>query len=312
MKLNRIINKTFDYIRTYGFIKGLKIVFSRRKNKKKAMKEIVSLLPVVEKEILPVLNKNKTLEHQVNFTNEQKNIFFLWWDGFDNLPEIVRDCLNSVEFFYKDFKIFKIDKNNYSNYVDIDPLIVQKKEKGEITIQTFSDVLRCKFIESIGGVWIDSTILITNKFDLTYYLEKYGYVTATDGNAKNQISYEDNIGNWWIFFIGGQKGSPLFKTMSECYVYYLSNHKEKPTYFLVDIFLMLCKKHKICGSVMNNYPLINIDSDIFYLSEHLSVRATKRRKKIIDNTVISKLNWRIDVGKIGKKSLYNYAKGKSC
>ena len=46
-------------------------------------------------------------------------------------------------------------------YVDIPDYILQKYRAGKMTRTHFSDILRLHLLSRYGGVWIDSTILMT-------------------------------------------------------------------------------------------------------------------------------------------------------
>lgn len=304
MSLFNYINKAKNYIKTYGLIKGIKEIINRKNNKDKALKELNEFLPKVEETVKPVLSnyKNQSIK---NFTDDQKNIFVFWWDGFDSAPQLVKDCYNSEEKNYgKDFKIYKVDKTNYKELSDLDEFFINKFNNKKITIQTFSDILRFKLINKLGGVWIDSTVLINKPLNLLSDLKDYGFITAITNNTSAFINYDGVTCSWSSFFIGGSKDNPLFSCLLDCYKYYLSNTKEIPPYFLTDILLTLCKKYKIGDNILNKYTKINVKFDIFYLSEHLSNKVTSKEKENMNKMTIQKLNWRIDVNKIKKDKLY--------
>lgn len=304
MSLFNYINKAKNYIKTYGLIKGIKEIINRKNNKDKALKELNEFLPKVEETVKPVLSNYKDQSIK-NFTDDQKNIFVFWWDGFDSAPQLVKDCYNSVEKNYgKDFKIYKVDKTNYKELSDLDEFFINKFNNKKITIQTFSDILRFKLINKLGGVWIDSTVLINKPLNLLSDLKDYGFITAITNNTSAFINYDGVTCSWSSFFIGGSKDNPLFSCLLDCYKYYLSNTKEIPTYFLTDILLTLCKKYKIGDNILNKYTKTNVKFDIFYLSEHLSNKVTSKEKENMNKMTIQKLNWRIDINKIKKDRLY--------
>lgn len=186
----------------------------------------------------------------------------------------------------------------------MDEFFINKFNNKKITIQTFSDILRFKLINKLGGVWIDSTVLINKPLNLLSDLKDYGFITAITNNTSAFINYDGVTCSWSSFFIGGSKDNPLFSCLLDCYKYYLSNTKEIPTYFLIDILLTLCKKYKIGDNILSKYTKINVKFDIFYLSEHLSSKVTSKEKENMNKMTIQKLNWRIDVNKIKKDKLY--------
>lgn len=55
-----------------------------------------------------------------------------------------------------------------AQYVDIPDYILQKYKQGKMTRTHLSDIVRLLLLSKYGGVWIDSTILLTN--ELPHYV----------------------------------------------------------------------------------------------------------------------------------------------
>lgn len=72
----------------------------------------------------------------------------------------------------------------------MDEFFINKFNNKKITIQTFSDILRFKLINKLGGVWIDSTILINKPLNLLSDLKDYGFITAITNNTSAFINYD--------------------------------------------------------------------------------------------------------------------------
>ena len=47
-----------------------------------------------------------------------KNIFICWFQGFDNAPEIVKNCLKSWYHYNPDWNIIEIDDNSLKKYMN--------------------------------------------------------------------------------------------------------------------------------------------------------------------------------------------------
>ena len=90
-------------------------------------------------------------------------IWQLWLQGFDNAPDIVKKCVKSVKYFCHDKKIIYLDEKNISNYITIPEHIMHKYKKGIISPAHFSDYIRVALLSKYGGLWLDSTILLTDK-----------------------------------------------------------------------------------------------------------------------------------------------------
>ena len=92
---------------------------------------------------------------------ESKPIWFCWLQGFDNAPEIVHACYNSIKRNIPDREIEVIDNENWQEFVELPDYIIKKWEKGRNPAALFSDLLRLELLIKYGGTWIDSTELCT-------------------------------------------------------------------------------------------------------------------------------------------------------
>lgn len=305
VSLKTKIYKTLDYIRTYGFIKGIKAAKKEYKFKKKNLKEMNQEIQKTEDLVKPILDKYKS-SITFSFGEDQQNIFVFWWDGFDKAPEIVKTCLKSIKKTFSKFKIIEIDQYNYSKYSDIDPMILERFNEGSITIQTFSDILRFNLLKSNGGLWIDSTVLVLNlnENQIIDKIRKDGFFSIYEKGTASFISYKNVSSSWSIFLMGGVKNSPLFQCMSESYLTYLKEVQEKPTYFLTDIFLMLCKVYGVSDSILSSYDGLNTEVSLFYIMNRFSKKVNKEDYEIISKMNIQKLIWKIDSTRLKENSLY--------
>lgn len=297
MSIPKNVNKAILYIKSMGLLRGLFYSFKRMKDRKKNISAFSKELPSLD-EMFGKDFDNQSFEIR-DLQEDEKNIFVFWWNGFDDAPEIVKQCIKSIDDNYKNrFKIIKIDQNNFNSYAEIDESIMYLFEKGSISIQTFSDILRFNLISIHGGVWIDSTVFISNPFDIENELKEKNFVTLVDANTASFFTYKGENVSWSSFFIGGTKNNPLFKKIYKAYVDYFAEFNMTP-YFFTDMLLMIYKVHgddkcslKICEK--------NAD-DLFYVADH----ALKKRDESF-KTCPQKLNWRIDLTKLrNKKYLIN-------
>lgn len=301
MEVKNIYNKIIPYIKTYGLIKGISYAKKQYKIHKNAKKEFVNLLPVLEKKLMPIILKYKNNSVPA-FNGSQKNIFFFWWDGFDSAPDIVKKCYEKIKLYYQDFKLIIIDKNNYS-IAEIDDYLVNLFLSKKITIQTFSDILRLKLISKFGGVWIDSTVLLINKFNLINDLNKYSFVSCIENDTSKFYNFNGIVTSWSSFFIGGSKNNPIFLCTYNLYLEYLKSNNNNINYFLTDCFLLLCKKNKVGNGLLDIYKEVNVPCPTSYISNNLT---KKLNQKQISQMTIQKLNWRINFKNFKKDTYASY------
>lgn len=107
-----------------------------------------------------------------NFRNEivinqdsksNKTVWICWLQGIENAPELVKVCYESVCKNLSDWNIIVVTSENIDEYTKLPSYIIEKWHKGIISNTHFSDILRAELLTRHGGLWIDSTVLCTNK-----------------------------------------------------------------------------------------------------------------------------------------------------
>lgn len=95
-----------------------------------------------------------------------KIIWQYWAQGYEQVPEIVRQCLDSIDRWAGDYKIIRLSDTNLSEYLDI-PVFVQQK-RSLFSIAHFSDLLRLMLLKAYGGVWLDATVFLSGPIPAEY------------------------------------------------------------------------------------------------------------------------------------------------
>ena len=95
--------------------------------------------------------------------NTTKIVWWLWLQGFENAPEIVKCCCNSLKAHFNDYKIIVVDEKSLKSYISIPDYVLRKYKKNMIGKAHFSDLVRTCLLEKYGGIWIDSTVYCTGE-----------------------------------------------------------------------------------------------------------------------------------------------------
>lgn len=311
-KFKLAINNTLQYIidiKRNLCIKNLsqiknKLKFS--KQRRNAFIDIKDKLPLIERRITPYLKSYETIITDLNESKIEKNIFVFWWDGFDNAPDIVKECKKSVYKYYKDYKIIPIDKDNYKKYTNINLKIINDFENGKISIQTFSDILRFNLLKHNGGMWIDATIFFLNKCDLFEKLKTQSFNTLTFCSSEEFLQYKGEVCSWSGYFIASRKGSVLVDAIDNIFEKYYLEYNEYTTYFFIDAVLMICKINKIDNDVLSKSYYV--DGDMFLLGEMLDKTFDKFEFEKISK-IPQKLTWFYETKSIPDSYYENIVKG---
>ena len=98
-----------------------------------------------------------------NYVNKYPNRIWVFWDkGFENAPEIVKICLESIKRHSAGRTVEMLDLNNLDKYVKIPNYYILKKYKeSKISHQHFADIVRSVLLRDYGGTWIDATTYLS-------------------------------------------------------------------------------------------------------------------------------------------------------
>ena len=227
-------------------------------------------------------------------------IYFCWLQGEENLPPIIRCCYNSLKQNAGRYKIVFIDEKNFSNYVDIAPHIMDKFRAGKITRTHFSDILRVNLLERHGGLWLDSTVLVTEPLEnhkdfwqMPYFTQKYYH----DKNPLNPfvksfgcyISYAR-----WAGFIQGAavRNNPFFVFEKEFFNEYWRDFDEPVVYDFMDFITDFA--YEYIPSVRKEFDAVPINNtETWTLLKHLNEPyAAYPFDKILEGNFLHKLSWK--------------------
>lgn len=230
-----MINKVIKSLRSFGVYYTFIAIIASIFNKINPNFRISHLFHHYKyKLISKYINKKYSyiIEHASNdtpktFINDSKYIWICWWQGIDQAPDIVKVCIDSVKKRYSNKKIIIIDQKNYSNYIDIPKIIIEKVNKGIFSITFFSDILRFCLLEKYGGVWIDSTIFLNKKVNM----DGYSFFSV-----KHNLYSKWHVcrGKWSGFFIGASKNNCGIKLIRDILLAYAQNENALIAYLLVD------------------------------------------------------------------------------
>ncbi len=222
-----------------------------QKDRENAFEQMNRLLPEMDRRIYPLLKPYLSKTTDLNQCPLEKNIFVFWWDGFANAPTVVLLCLASIQKHHPDCCIIPIDKDNFKDYTDIHPQILQAFYADKVSVQTFSDILRFNLLKNNGGIWIDATILFPGKFDLLKALDNKSFTTLAFSTSRDFLQYGEDVCSWSGFFIASRKNSLFVRAVDAVFQQYFLKYRTYSTYFFIDITMMLCKKYRLDGGVLD-------------------------------------------------------------
>ena len=129
----------------------------------------------------------------------QRIIWQYWGQGFDNAPAIVQQCTKSVDRYASDWLVIRLDDNTLSEYLEIPDYISKKRDC--FSHAFFSDVLRLMLLKVYGGLWLDSTVMLSGHVNEEYLAGDF-FVFRRDPLEPDWRYWRDT----YAYYFGWDKG----------------------------------------------------------------------------------------------------------
>lgn len=204
-------------------------------------------------------------------------IFYGWLQGEENLPLLARCCYNSLKENAGSYKITFIDEKNYADYVDIPQYIFEKYKAGKMKPAHFADVIRINLLEKYGGLWIDSTILVTEPLEnykkfwrLPFFTQKFTHVKDNNHPITKAFGAYSSYARWGTFIQGTSIiHNPFYVFVQDFLNEYWRDFDEVIDYVLMDfIFDIAYSNIPAVKREMDECPINN--ENVWTLSPYLN------------------------------------------
>ena len=237
-----------------------------------------------------------TLANCPKVSQKDYQIYFCWLQGEENLPPLIQCCYNSLKQNAGRYKIIFIDAKNFSDYVTLPEYILKKFEDGKISPAHFADIIRINLLEKYGGLWLDSTILVTEPLEKYKNFWKLPFYTQKFYKEKsNFCPFADNpsYGRWATFILGAAVlHNPLFAFMKDFYNEYWKEYDEILDYVLMDF---------VIDSAYENIHIVKQEIDAVLINNEQAWTLLDMLQfpynqcpydKILRGNFLNKLNWK--------------------
>lgn len=262
------INKIYNLYKEFG----MKLIAAKIISKFNYNKRISMIYKVLIEDIVKDMNHDFIEENPqlIQVEKEDFKIFVFWWQGRDELPQIVRLCIDSIEKNSKPFSVHIITKNNYEKYVQISPIIKNKLISGDITLTHFSDILRFNLLYQYGGVWLDATIFLTSPIIFHEEIYTSSLFTQKFTRGKKIDANNPSYGRWAGFCMSTNIiHHPLFYFGKKFFDMYWGKHNVLIDYFLIDYLILIGYNNiPFVKREIDKIPVNN--TDIFWLMDNIN------------------------------------------
>lgn len=255
----------------------------------------------IKKQLAPVFSEayetfKKYDKHTVNNV-----IWIFWWQGEDNMPDIVKKCYHSVLKFKGNKEVILITKDNIKQFTDISNNIYKKLDSGVISFTHFSDILRANLLKNNGGLWMDATLYVTKSLD------SIDLSTLYYRGGRSDDTFNISFGRWTGFFMGGPSGMDLMSFMDRFYQCYWNYYDELSDYFLIDYALDYSWDKDLSEFSSLDIKYQNDNPQLFNMQSVLNEKFNEKIwKELTSNTSIFKLSYKKKIVENDKNSVYFY------
>lgn len=208
-----------------------------------------------------------------SFEND-RIIWQYWAQGYDNIPEIVRHCLDTVDKYASGYTIIRLSDANLNDYLELPEYIADKRNIYSFAF--FSDLLRVMLLSVYGGLWLDATVMLSTPLPQEYFEYDF-FLFQRDPDEVNRHYWESVYAYYYgwhknfkvnmlssIFF--AKKGSAVVSDLASLMMKWWREHDDIPNYFFLQILFDVLIKGKYAGM---NCPIVS-DCKPHYLQQSIN------------------------------------------
>lgn len=245
------------------------------------------------------------------FLSDKIPIWTLWMQGEEKAPDIIKFCFNSHRrFFVSDYFDYHIlSSDTIHEYIQIPEIINQKYLEGKITNTHYSDIVRFLLLEKYGGLWIDSSVYVSDYLDEE--LKNNVLYTNHKLTSKKNNNRLISKGRWTSYFFKMPNNHVLSQFMNQAFLFYWTNYDTLLDYWLVDYVIEYA--YEQCDQVRKEVNLVPVNNnDIFKLEQLLCDEFDEHiYNSLLQTNKIHKLTYKVEHPEYtenGKLTFWGYLK----
>lgn len=258
----------------------------------------------------PVINEYKHIPANP-FTKYDPVIWTCWLQGFENAPDFVKKLHFNLKNKCDKYKVISITGKNYSEYCHLPDYIIDKYKQGIITPQQFTDIIRAYLLSHYGGLWIDSTVLLSaNISEDVFSCPIYNVKNLDDSFWAKELSVDST--KWQSYFIASMPNSVTYSFIYKALLFYWERMETNIDYFLVFYLAKISRELLYAGNIeYEAIPTNNVKCELLdplLLDAHELTYSDIRFISDCD-TYVYKLSWKYEYPlktKDNKKTLFFY------
>ena len=223
------------------------------------------LVEYLKKEYAPIIEKYSALDKHAFDGKISPIVWMFWWDGLRAaVPPLVELCIKRMR--QSGFEVRVIDKENINDYIESSD-IVGLLNNGRIKLPFLSDCIRFRLLRRYGGIWLDSTIFVTDFSLFSDVLSANGFYS---GRFPVYLDWKIvSRGRVSSYFLASCPNHPLLSFCDDCFTYYMTCHKHPIDYVQIDYTIRVAYETiPVFKQVIDSIPYNN--AQCFMLRNHIN------------------------------------------
>lgn len=177
-------------------------------------------------------------------TTASNEAYSIWFQGYENAPEIVKKCLSVKRI--NGFSHTILDEKQIEQ-LDIDNTIKIKRREGKISYAMYSDIVRAYLLSKRGGLWCDATLLVLS-VDENFFKKPFTTVHHTIFQNQRHLLCNPSIfktdkceyeSKWTGFFMYSRKNGATVSFLYDMLCEYWQKNDYQMDYFLIDAIIRI-------------------------------------------------------------------------
>jgi len=209
--------------------------------------------PYEQMPVYPLSSTNLGLASSID--DGKDSTIWVYFNDISTMPVMVEKCIERIRKNSNGHKVVVVTENTVSEYVQLDEVVWRKYREGKISRTHFCDIVRISLLYHYGGVWMDSTLLLTQPLP--------EIVTSSPFYTNHQKKWDaHNVsgGRWSTFFIACYRGNLMMKATLDVFLEYWHKYDDTIDYVWMDyIFNMLYNHIPSVKSMIDSVPENNPD-----------------------------------------------------
>lgn len=221
-----------------------------------------------------------------------KIIWWCWLQGFEQAPELVKICYESLKKNMPDYEIRILTNDNLDSYIDIPHHVISKYKKGIIGAAHFSDIVRLEVLIKYGGIWIDSTVYCTGS-------EMCDVIENTELFVYQDINNPFISASNWL--IAARPGNEILILTEKLLIEFWKTHEVATHYYIFHFFFDMARKKY--SELWGKIPVYENCAPHIMVRELNMQYSESRMRELKEISSFHKLNYKLDFN-CDRESMY--------